>query len=62
MDIDSQVSNELRVKQQNTVKPRGDVPELSPKSFMCENLRLVYSVFMLMLLDLVLWTALARWG
>jgi hypothetical protein len=32
MDIDSPASNELRAKQQNIVKPRGDFPELSPKS------------------------------
>ena len=62
MDIDGQVSNELRVKQQNTVKPRGDVPDLSPESFMCENLRLVFSAFMLMLLAFGLRTVLARWG
>ena len=33
MDIDSPASNELRAKQQNIVKPMGDFPELSPKSF-----------------------------
>jgi hypothetical protein len=39
MDIDSPASNELRAKQQNIVKPRGDFPELSPKSFtsICET-------------------------
>ena len=62
MDIDSPASNELRAKQQNIVKPRGDFPELSPKSFTCENLRLVYSAFMLTLLALGLRTVLARWG
>ena len=33
MDIDSPVSNELRAKQRNIVKPRGDSPDLNSKSF-----------------------------
>ena len=53
MDIDSPASNELRTKQQNIVKPRGEL---------CENLRLVYSACMLTLLALGLRTVLAKWG